>query len=87
MRRSITITEAIARRADEYRRQSLADQYHDLAGEVRELLPLADHPNALAPRLTRRLGELETRSGRTPPVGTLTAGEVLRIARDRSQLP
>jgi hypothetical protein len=83
----IPITEALARRADEYRRQSLADQYIDLVIEVRSLLSLADHPNALAPRLTKRLGELEALNGRAPPAGTLTAGDVLRIARDRSRLP
>jgi hypothetical protein len=87
MRRPVPITEAMARRADEYRRRLLADQYRHLAAEVCELLPLASNPNALAPRLTRHLAELETRSGRAPPADTLTAGDVLRIARDRSRLP
>jgi hypothetical protein len=83
----LTVTEALARRADEYRRRLLADQYIDLAIEVRELLPLANHPNPPAPRLTKRLGELESLNGRIPPADTLTAADVLKIARDRSRLP
>ena len=78
-----TIAEALAHRTDEYRRASLAAGYRELANEVRELLPLADHPNPPAPRLTKRLALLETLNGRTPPVDTLTAIDVLEIARRR----
>jgi hypothetical protein len=82
----IPITEAMARRADEYRRRLLADQYREIAAEVCELLPLGNHPNPPAPRLTKRLGELETVAGRKQPDNVLSAWDVLRIARDRSRL-
>ncbi len=71
----------LAERTDEYRRQALAVSYRELANEVRELWPLSSHPNPPAPRLTQRLALLETLSGRTPPKGTLTAVQVLAIAR------
>ena len=83
-RPTLTIAEALERRADEYRRQALAVFYRELANEVRERWPLSSHPNPPAPRLTQRLALLEVASGRTPPKDTLTARDVLRIARQRS---
>jgi hypothetical protein len=84
-RRIPTVHEALAHRADEYRRASLAAGYREIVDEVRELLPLANHPNPPAPRLTKRLALLESMNGRTPPADTLTACDVLEIARRRAR--
>ena len=78
-------TEALARHADKYLRRLRADRYSEIADEVRELLPLANHPNPPAPRLTKRLAQLETWNVRPPPTGILRAGDVLEIARRRAR--
>ena len=81
----IPIAEALAHRADEYRRAALVAGYREIVDEVRALLPLGNHPNPPAPRLTERLALLETLNGRAPPADTLTAIDVLEIARRRAR--
>ncbi len=83
-RQIVSIPEALARRTDEYRRASLIAGYRELANDVRELWPLANHPNPPAPRLTAPLAMLESLSGRTPPADVLSARDVLAIATTRS---
>ncbi|MEZ5562061.1 MAG: hypothetical protein R3F27_03805 [Gammaproteobacteria bacterium] len=81
----MSIPDALARRADEYRRAALVAGYREIVDEVRELLPLGNHPNPPAPRLTKRLALLETLSGRRALSGTLTARGVLAIAQRRAR--
>jgi len=67
----------------ESHRAALTDNYRELVIELHELWPLTSDPNPPAPRLTQRLVVLEALSGHTPPKGTLTARDVLVIARRR----
>ncbi len=76
-----TVEQALNRRTEEYRRQALAASYRELAHDVRELWSLNLAPNPPAPGSTKRLALLESLSGHTPPKDTLTARDVLAIAR------